>query len=109
MSHQYRAPIRAQSFDHAADIADHALHIVSRDRMWLSRSAITAHVDRTGREPGLRHGPNLVPPRKPRFQEPMYHHNQRLRAFRGRANANLGQVDVFEFGHVSLGTIGYAY
>jgi para-nitrobenzyl esterase len=100
VAQQYGATVRAQRFGDTGHVGDHALHCIGFDRMRLVGAAVTAHIDRAGREAGLRDGADLMPPGIPGLRKAMDHDHERPAAFEGDAQLHIGELNELEFRHV---------
>ena len=81
------------------EIADDPLQGIGFDRMRFVRTAITAHIDRTGGDPRRCNRADLVSPAVPAFRKAVDHDDQRSFALDCTAQACVARIDRPHFTH----------
>ena len=88
----HRRLVRAQGGDQASHISGQMFETIGLDLVGLVRAAVTANVDRAGREAGGRNGAHLMAPRVPRLRKAVDHDNQRALTLKGDPQCDLAHL-----------------
>ncbi len=100
MPDQHHRCVRTERIGKADQIAGNLLKPIGLDGIGLVRTAIAAHVDRAGGEPGRGNRADLVTPGIPAFGKAVDHDRQRPLPLDRAAQAYLAGIDHPQFGHL---------